>query len=294
MDRPIIVQRIPLEDVIAHDKCRYNTNNHWTDGVPPSDYTNVCEQTYTSRWIDGVKTYKTINVDMNNPLARWMHQAFRMGVHTGKFPRAFEDELESYILSNQYPDIFDGSKYFVRTDIVSLKGGQHGAGPYTDFRSVLESLVTCHMSHTPIQDRTESIKLYLIPWVEIPQGSEYRVFVYQGKITAISQQDLYCVREDRISTHWEKHIEVITTYFESFLKQHLNHVWSYAIDIAVMEDEKPFFIEINPFGKEYSSGSSLFGWLQDEDILLGRAMHDVTDEIGSTDPIYFRYTVSSI
>ena len=54
---------------------------------------------------------------------------------------------------------------------------------------------------------------------------------------------------------------------------------SYVMDIAIIGD-KPYFIEINVFGKEYASGSSLFHWLKDESKLYGEE-----------NTIYFRYSI---
>ena len=50
------------------------------------------------------------------------------------------------------------------------------------------------------------------------------------------------------------------------------------IDLSFIDNE-PYFIEVNPFGSNYSAGSSLFHWILDEKLLYN------TDNI-----IYFRYT----
>ena len=72
--------------------------------------------------------------------------------------------LERYKHTKKY---FDGSKYFVRCNSVSLKYGQHGARPYTTFEQIIESLVTCIETHTPIDNTgkgREPLTLYLLPW----------------------------------------------------------------------------------------------------------------------------------
>jgi hypothetical protein len=201
-----------------------------------------------------------------------------------QFPEAFEDELE--LLCEKLPfdrEIFaSNTPYFVRSDNVSLKCGQHGVGPYTTFKQIIESLVTCSFSHTPIHSNTEQIALYLIPWCpNLIPAREYRVFVCCDRITAISQQHLYTVYEpcDRI-----RDAGIITSYYDAVIKEKLAHISSYVMDIAVLEDDTAYFIEVNPFGAEYSSGSSLFGWVEDRDILYGvhRGDRDGT--------IYVRYT----
>ena len=289
MHRPIIVQEISLDDVITFDKIRYNTNNVWDNDTPPADYQHVSSLTKTSKWIDGIKEYRTIRIDLRSVVAQWMKDAYKIGVHSGEFPQSFVDELDMFLSLNRYSEIFDGTEYFVRTENVSLKGGKHGVGPYTSMKCIIESLVTCHFGHTPIDNDTTDIVLYLIPWVSISPDSEYRVFVHNRTITAISQQSLYHVYKSAMLEHYEKHISIICSYYESVLKDHLSHTSSYCIDIAVLENDTPFFIEINPFGKQYSSGSSLFGWVQDEGILLWTS--NVSGETSAPpQPIYFRYT----
>ena len=133
--RNIIVQTVPINYVIELNKIRYNTNNIWIDNIPPSDYKEKSEQTMTCRWIDGFdyKPYKKLVINLKSPLSSWIIDAFKIGVHTGVFPKAFEDELDMFLEVSNYSDIFNGrTAYFVRTDQVSLKGGQHGVGPYTN------------------------------------------------------------------------------------------------------------------------------------------------------------------
>ena len=50
---------------------------------------------------------------------------------TERFTELYRDELNDFLdrHSNEYKDIFNGIGYFVRTENVSLKCGQHGVGP---------------------------------------------------------------------------------------------------------------------------------------------------------------------
>ena len=94
-------------------------------------------------------------------------------------------------------------------------------------------------------------------------------------MTAISQQHLYDVYPP---IDYDADIRAIVEYQSSTLNSKITHITSYCVDIAILEDNTPYFIEINSFGREYSSGSSLFGWEQDRDILYG-------DNV-----VYVRYT----
>lgn len=44
---------------------------------------------------------------------------------------------------------------------------------------------------------------------------------------------------------------------------------SYVLDVVILEDNKVMLIECNPFGAWMSSGSALFDWQKDYDILYG-------------------------
>ena len=50
------------------------------------------------------------------------------------------------------------------------------------------------------------------------------------------------------------------------------------IDLALLENDIPYFIELNSFGEEMAAGSACFHWILDNDILYGRE-----------DKVYFRY-----
>ena len=286
----ITIKPISLDDVLANDKIRYNTNNHWENDKKPEDYDDYIKNTYTDKWIQQFKEYEKITIDTKHDI-NWMNKAFQIGSQTKRFPHSYDDELvdmsERYM--KKYGKIFDGKSYFIRTDNVSLKEGKHGVGPYKDFKSIIESIVTCRLGHTPLKEETTFITLYLIKFEEnLNRLQEFRVFVHKNKITAISQQSLYDsntilskLDETEKFELIHKWIQIITKYFEDEVKKRITHIDSYTMDFAILNDFTPYFIELNSFGKEYASGSALFGWIQDEDILYG-----VTEN-----SIEFRYTV---
>jgi hypothetical protein len=313
----IVVQKIDVEDVIQYDKLRYNTNNHWnivTEGTRPEDYYQRLDENNTKFWIDHFKKYSKLEISLLGE-ERWLLEANEMGRQTARFPLTFQEERDNLIqkLNSQFQ--FSSQQYFVRTENVSLKCGQHGTGPYESMKEVIESLVTCVDGHTPIRSDMESVTLYFIPWTTINPAAEYRVFICEGKMTAISQQHCYTVYPEYDRT---RDVELIYRYFKRKIQPVIPHQ-SYSIDIAVLdhpqsagtqpvfgepsgdkdedvEDAFVYFIEVNCFGKEYAAGSSLFGWLQDEDILYGRKRYracgvEQGEGEGEEDVIYLRYTV---
>lgn len=282
------IEKHNLSDVLSFGKERYNSNNH--HDVQPPDYWEKVSETNTRHWIKQFhKSYLTVEIDLSKN--KWIFEANNVGSLLKRVSPLYEEDLndlaDSLGVNSTLPVTNKG--YFVRSEHVSLKGGIHGVGPYTSFKQILESIITARAGHSPLEensphsedalhseDRTTAksatIKLYLLPWVEIFQ--EFRVFVYKGRITAISQQNLYRENNylknrgdpEKIITGW---CDLICDYFSKTVKDKI-HINSYCIDFAILQDGSPYFIEINPFGKEYASGSALFHWLHDEDILYGK------------------------
>lgn len=267
----MIIETISIQDVHDIDKCdRFNSNNHWVDNKAPSDYRAVLEQGRLEHWIDKFhKRYGVIKLSQKE--VRWIQKAYLIGNVTFEFPRMYLEELEEM-------DLEFHNKYFVRTNSVSLKNGIHGPGPYQSVKQIVESLVTNREGHNPLNDVVDGeLILYLLPWRELHQDREFRVFVCNNQITAISQQHLYSVNEtlqtnNELLPRW---VDRILAYFETVIKERITHVKNYTIDLVIMEDDETvYFIEINCFGKEYAAGSALFHWILDEEILYGRTNNE--------------------
>jgi len=130
------------------------------------------------------------------------------------------------------------------------------------------------------QYRTENttsmhFNLILRDWDPMPQDHEFRCYVKGRKILAISQYHCYNFFE---ALQEESHIErarnaIMSVHDE--VKDHLP-VPNYIIDIAVHPiDFSCKIIEINPYGPHQSSGSALFSWIHNYDLLTGKEEHDI-------------------
>ncbi len=303
----LIIEPIHLDQIIKYDKERFNSNNHWIGNTRPEDYRDKLDASHTSKWIDSFHSPESyIKFVIDNPYhINWFKRANSISSQTGKFSKLFEDELEEFVkyfeqtyprvvtqvlsLSNQIP-------WFVRTENVSLKYGQNGIGPYYNIKQIIESLVSSVGGHSPIYPDTKQITFYLLPFnYLISDSNEFRVFVCDGRITAISQQSCYSKFKPDSNLNlepdydlkklFETYADIICSYFESNIKSVLP-INSFTYDFSIGYDStcnqfKPYFIEFNCFGKEYAAGSSLFHWLIDEDKLYG---------FNTSKPeIYFRY-----
>ena len=299
----LIIEGIPLSDV--HN---YNTSNHWVNNCKPVDYDSKSEETYTHHWID--KFHTNYNKIIINDLYHisWLKEANKLGKITGVFPSLFKEERDElvHVLNECYKNIFDQEReYFIRVENVSLKSGCHGVGPYNNFKNVIESLVTCRQGHSPFDQEVSCINLYMISWKESLRD-EFRVFVYDGRITAISQQNLYKKIYDDESDVYKICSKLVEHYY-SELQSKIDWIKSkcFVYDVALTDDvacgvdrcgsklclrtqrdicgTRMYFIEPNPFGKEYTSGSGLFHWIEDEEILSPRK--------SNSNGIVIRYTV---
>jgi hypothetical protein len=278
-----IIEAIDINDIIVHGKNKYNSNNHNIDSAMTlSEYEHIISLTNTSWWIDDFKNHYHI---INLVIPGWLREASLIGLLTGSFSKLFQDELDDYVIQYKALDKLLEKGYFIRTDKVSLKYGMHGPGPYYNLKQVIESLASSRKGHQCIDSDTKKIKLYLIDWVNINPDKEFRVFVYSNNITAISQQNLYQTNNTLINkpineqlliiNNW---IKIITEYFENYIKPNIKHINNYTIDFAILDNDKPYFIELNSFGKELAAGSACFHWLIDETKLYNKS-----------NLIYFRY-----
>ena len=270
------IQPIKLSDVEANPE-NYNSNNHWVNQLQPIDYLERSANGHTRHWINAFHQNYEI-VEIYKPDLIWMLEAAQIGQQTGLFPKLFEEELNDLLDRYKYLDpIFKHNiSYFVRTENVSLKYGQHGVGPYRNLKTVIESLVTSIPTHSPIKKSIDKIRLYFLPWVEINQDLEFRVFIHNNRITAISQQS--CSIKNNFFDGLDQEIitliiNKIINYFNQVIQTKITHVQNFTIDLAIFnplsEASVVYFIEINSFGREYSAGSSLFHWITDNHILYG-------------------------
>lgn len=303
METMIKIKRFELNDVAAHSKIKYNVNNIWgrsnldPNGLggekgPPHDYELKRELCLTKLWINLFHDNVKIIVLDNSDLC-WIKEAFEIGSISGRFPKFYQEELENTCQKEEYK-FPDQEGYFIRTDYVSLKDGIHGTGPYYDIKSVLESIVTSMPNHRCFNPQDTNCNIYLMKWIpDFPKQREFRVFICNNKITAVSDQNIYCVNDwlNSLSKHQiNSLVNNLIVFFNSNIKDKLKYINTYTIDIYFKFDKIEeglesadawYFIEPNGFGAEYSAGSSLYHWIDDYDLLNGNKNY-----------IEFRYTAT--
>ena len=115
-----------------------------------------------------------------------------------------------------------------------------------------------HLEHLPSWDLHVIVRQY----VRLPAASEFRCFVHQRKLTAISQYFASCYYLD---VHAGKHVYEarIAAFFEEHCVRAIS-LESYVLDVSVLPD-KIWIIELNPWA--HTTGGCLFDWTADEHVL---------------------------
>lgn len=322
-----VVGSFPMSQVREENKVRFNTNNHWDvepapDGthrlvarptsdttgkkikVCPDDYALQCSYCRTSQWIDLFHShYRVVNLPRRH--LGWMQRASNFAILKEGLSPMYKHDVEDAVATTNVGDTFlhaPSSGYFVRTESVSLKEGIHGVGPYFGLKEIIESSITASGGHQGVDQSTTAIKFFLMPWVsDLHRDREFRVFVRESRVTAISQQALYNVNDilDRVeAAGLDPHDVVrawsalIVAFVEHDVMPRLATIGRHTavMDIALLGPDpasvqdvrelpdvseshrlRPYFIEINPFGYGYPAGSSLFSWIDDYATLYGLA-----------------------
>lgn len=247
--------RISYEDVLANPD-NFNSNNH---GQRPNDYWQKLEETEAKFWIYKFHQYQTLILKKED--VAWMIGAAKIGATHGQISRLHLEDLEWTL--DRYPKDLGGS-YFVRSDKNSLKYGKHKAGPYQTFKQVIESMITSIATHTPLPFSPEECTLYLIPWNEqIKPEKEFRAFVHKRKVKAISQATLKKTPYDEET--FKRWFLILFDFCKEIIEK--ISLDDFTIDLVMLPEDKPHFIEINPFGAPYAAGSALFHWVLDEKVL---------------------------
>lgn len=100
------------------------------------------------------------------------------------------------------------------------------------------------------------------PWISIPLHSEFRAFVCNGKMNAISQYYSWCYFET-LAQKKDQYLQWILEFFER-IQQKIKLV-DYVIDFVVLDSGQVLVLELNPFNP--STGGCLFDWKNDQKIL---------------------------
>jgi len=129
------------------------------------------------------------------------------------------------------------------------------------------------------KDYEWNMKIVIREWDDrIYLGNEFRSFVVNGNLTAISQYNDMCFYP-HIANKENEIKQQIKEFFDKEIKDTLNKYYhAYVIDFVLISDKEIKVIELNPFGG--MTGASLFSWQQERKLLQGGIdlWHDLQQE----------------
>ena len=117
-----------------------------------------------------------------------------------------------------------------------------------------------------VDARAYGVKVALRAWEpSLRQEYEFRGFVFEGALTAISQYNDYCYLPEQV-----QQADHICATLERFWRERVAPAAaplyaSYVVDFALLAGGEPRVIELNPFDEQ--TGAGLFSWERDRDAL---------------------------
>jgi hypothetical protein len=153
---------------------------------------------------------------------------------------------------------YDNNSVFVKTVMTSGKNDSN-IEPCNTFIDVIIRITNNLSIYRNMVKPEMNTDLVLQQWINIKY--EFRIFIKQNKVTAITQQKWY----EKITIPNDKLLIMIDEIINA------DYSWiptcNGVVDVCFLENGKLFMIECNPYGIFLSSGSSLFSWINDYDIL---------------------------
>eukprot|EP01113_Clastostelium_recurvatum_P011112 TRINITY_DN15602_c0_g3_i2.p1 TRINITY_DN15602_c0_g3~~TRINITY_DN15602_c0_g3_i2.p1 ORF type:complete len:326 (+),score=17.66 TRINITY_DN15602_c0_g3_i2:20-997(+) len=151
--------------------------------------------------------------------------------------------------------------YIAAAKAMEVTNGQSAMDLLTNSFRVMEDLKN-YLAHPSIFPLCISLR----EWVDIDPAMEFRCFVYEHNMTAISQYFHDCYFPDMIA---RKSVisDQIQAFWQAHIKHRLTYLVSYVIDVAVLQDHVRV-IELNPF--DSYTGTGLFSWVYHGDLLRGK------------------------
>jgi hypothetical protein len=211
---------------------------------------------------DGVKM-----VRLDSKMKKYLASISRRRVLTGRKINESEWEDLEILIAAINIMIKPESKYFVRLSCSSPKH-DFNIEPVSRTEDILD-YITKSQKYLNMEYIVDKLTyLIIVPWNDhMSKRHEFRLFMKDRKLTAVSQQEwssYFGYTDTELATIVESLNNI------SFLNElpYCNAVVDVWIDIV---NKKCCLIKCNPYGLSSSSESRLFHWVNDKDIILGKA-----------------------
>jgi len=159
---------------------------------------------------------------------------------------------------------------FVRMSHKSTKDGFDKLRPLYTVEDILDALTSSVKLLKTFVDHNQC--LFVMPWTNIDPSREYRVFIIDNRVAAVSQQHCYTSfsYSDRVEIV-RKDVDLILSYYENNRSKYIDIGYEeVTLDLYVTYDNEVRLIECNPPTLWCASGSSLF---REHEILLWKDMN---------------------
>jgi hypothetical protein len=198
-------------------------------------------------------------------LSKQQKQILRtISTRSGEMPVPMPYELVS--LCQSMSDVLLRGPMMLRMSSTSGKHSQ-SVRPMIHTTDVFDALVSNpQFMRYEFSKESKDSYVVLVPWNEkINKRCEFRLFIYDRKLAAASQQYL----DTKLPRLSPEEISSAVVALESF-DPTVVHYRDYVADVWVDFDAQTcHLIECNPFGAFSSSGAALFNWESDFDLLHG-------------------------
>ncbi|KAK9823852.1 hypothetical protein WJX72_005938 [[Myrmecia] bisecta] len=294
--RKLRVTRVPESAIDFISRAQHNSNNHRAEDLggreaplTTAEYHAILAQTDYHVWAGLKLKAAQEEVSFTAQHARVFVEAARSAELTLRFPEAYADELEAVARECGLPwtEQIAGAPFFARFSSVSLKDGRGTGpdgnhGPFRTGKEIITAIVTSHRAMNQLRRKLKDpavgfpTTLYLLLWQDsMFSGNEFRVFVYQRRITAVSQYDH--LGDNGWGDCADSTLEAVVDNMQALLADILARSAllgvtlpdNFTMDILCLPQEqfKVEMIELNCFGAQLAAGSCLFHWVHDYDQL---------------------------
>lgn len=173
--------------------------------------------------------------------------------------RELKSQLDEFLQQNP-------GEYFIKLSSTSGKC-QKSVEPFSQTKDIIKHITSTKIIRDQEYKRLDKPSfLIMIPWNDnITKKYEFRMFIVNRKITAISQQFW-----DQLYQYSTEELDIIEEVLlgVQFIK-HMPYNDCVADVHVDIENKRCNLIELNPFGAHSGAGSALFNWITDYDLLQG-------------------------
>lgn len=243
--------------------------------IQAEEYQAIRQQTDYENWRTLKKIDREQVITLDETCTQILAQAGHIGRHTFELPQLYHEELCQVIDKIENELLETTSPFFVRLSKCSTKGGHGGVGPFWNGKQIVRALVTSYRC-VDVFSSGGICKLYVSPFnSQYNPDDEFRVFVYNKKVTCISQ---YNEKEDcgwgmlddeTLSLVCSNIIDLYHFLMSRATTLNICLPDSLTMDVLCLRTQNfaTELVEFNTFGAQMSAGSCLFDWIDDYDLL---------------------------